>query len=253
MNASEKPEPVSRRNRPAKAPLSRRAIVDAALRIARERGIEAVTMRRVAEALDTAAGSLYVYVANRDELVAYMLESVFGGIDYETDSASPWQDRAVTLVGRQIAAFSQYPGLALSLAGAIPVGENAVAAGERMLSLLVEAGIEPQRAAWGVDLIGLYATAAAVESTAHVSRDAHDLVERDYLSVARERYAAMDPERYPTMSAMVDLLLSGDGEQRQEWAVRVLLAGIVATAVPGSSSTAVTAPVPRTDRHSARS
>src|SRR3954468_17348154 len=60
--------PRSRRARPAKPPLSREAIVDAALAIVRDEGVEALSMRRVAQALDTGPASLYVYVADRDEL-----------------------------------------------------------------------------------------------------------------------------------------------------------------------------------------
>src|SRR4051794_14333618 len=62
------PAPRSRRERPAKPPLSREAIVAAALDIARTEGVEALSMRRVAQALDTGAASLYVYVADRREL-----------------------------------------------------------------------------------------------------------------------------------------------------------------------------------------
>jgi AcrR family transcriptional regulator len=45
--------PRSRRDRPAKPALSREAIVDAGLAIVREEGIDALTMRRLAQALDT--------------------------------------------------------------------------------------------------------------------------------------------------------------------------------------------------------
>src|SRR5919201_5400621 len=57
--------PRSTRDRPAKAPLSEEAIVDAALAILKAQGLEAVTMRRDAAALDTGPGSLYVYVSGR--------------------------------------------------------------------------------------------------------------------------------------------------------------------------------------------
>ena len=70
----------STRDRPAKAPLSEAAIVDAALAVARADGLAAVTMRRVAAELDTGAASLYVYVRNRDELLHAMLDRVAGEV-----------------------------------------------------------------------------------------------------------------------------------------------------------------------------
>jgi AcrR family transcriptional regulator len=46
------------------------AFLDAGLRIATEEGIEALTMARLADALDTAVGSVYRYYASKDELIA---------------------------------------------------------------------------------------------------------------------------------------------------------------------------------------
>jgi hypothetical protein len=48
----------STRDRPAKAPLSEGAVIEAALAILKSEGLAAVTMRRVAAALDTGAASL---------------------------------------------------------------------------------------------------------------------------------------------------------------------------------------------------
>src|SRR3954470_18451997 len=75
--------PRSRRARPAKPPLSREAIVDAALAIVRDEGVEALSMRRVAQALDTGPASLYVYVADRDELHELLFDAAAGTIETE--------------------------------------------------------------------------------------------------------------------------------------------------------------------------
>ncbi|MFK4274211.1 TetR/AcrR family transcriptional regulator, partial [Streptomyces milbemycinicus] len=68
-------EPISR-ERPAKPALSRRWIVDTAVRIMRAEGLGKVTMRRLAQELDTGPSSLYVYVANTAELHAAVLDSL---------------------------------------------------------------------------------------------------------------------------------------------------------------------------------
>src|SRR3954453_19067426 len=77
------PAPRSRRERPAKPPLSRDALVAAALEIARTEGVDAVSMRRVAQALDTGPASLYVYVADRDELHELLFDAAIGRIEPE--------------------------------------------------------------------------------------------------------------------------------------------------------------------------
>src|SRR6476619_1459459 len=87
--------PVSRRARPAKAPLSREAIIETGLRILDRDGSAALTMRRVAQHLDTGSASLYVYVANRDALMAAMLDHVLGTVP--EPAGDTWHDRLTTL------------------------------------------------------------------------------------------------------------------------------------------------------------
>jgi len=58
--------------------LDREQIVRTAIRIADEEGLDAVTMRRVAERLGTGAMSLYRHVPDKDALVTMMIETVLG-------------------------------------------------------------------------------------------------------------------------------------------------------------------------------
>ena len=60
----------------APRPLSRDRIVDSAMRIARDEGIAAVTMRHLADDLDSAPMSLYRHVADRQALMLAMLDEV---------------------------------------------------------------------------------------------------------------------------------------------------------------------------------
>src|ERR1700685_2822537 len=80
MASSESPG-VSRRERPPKPALTRAGIVAAAIAVMQAEGLDRVTMRRLAQDLDTGAASLYVYVRNTAELHAAMLEELLGQID----------------------------------------------------------------------------------------------------------------------------------------------------------------------------
>ena len=87
-------EPISRRERPAKPALSRRWIVDTAVRIMRAEGLDKVTMRRLAQELDTGPASLYVYVANTAELHAAVLDDLLGQVDLSgAEGGDGWRDQ----------------------------------------------------------------------------------------------------------------------------------------------------------------
>ncbi|WP_063053622.1 TetR/AcrR family transcriptional regulator [Nocardia arthritidis] len=215
---------VSRRARPAKAPLSREVIVETGLRILDRDGAAALTMRRVAQDLDTGAASLYVYVANRDDLMTAMLDHVLGRVP-EPAGAS-WRERLTALADAMVAAMSRHEGLALVALGVIPSSPNALRLMELMLGSLLGAGLDDRTASWAVDLLFLHITASAAEQSAHNTGGG---TEQEYLAAIERRFAELPADRYPTVVAMRDALLSGDGDARAAWAVQVLLNGILAT------------------------
>jgi AcrR family transcriptional regulator len=62
-------------------PLSRERILQAALALADEGGIEAVTMRKLGQALEFEAMSLYNHVAGKDDLLNGLVELVLGEME----------------------------------------------------------------------------------------------------------------------------------------------------------------------------
>ncbi|WP_229070053.1 TetR/AcrR family transcriptional regulator [Actinoplanes sp. DH11] len=72
-------------NRP---PLSRDRVLRAAIELADSTGIESLSMRRLAQELDVVPMALYKHVANKDELLDGMLDTVVGAIEapgHDTD------------------------------------------------------------------------------------------------------------------------------------------------------------------------
>jgi AcrR family transcriptional regulator len=61
--------------------MSRELVLSAALRLADGEGIEALTMRRLAQELGVEAMTLYYYVANKDEILSGIVDLVHGEIE----------------------------------------------------------------------------------------------------------------------------------------------------------------------------
>ena len=61
-------------------PLSKERVLHTAVALAARGGIESLTMRRLADELGAGAMSLYHYVPNKEELLAGMIDVVFGEI-----------------------------------------------------------------------------------------------------------------------------------------------------------------------------
>jgi AcrR family transcriptional regulator len=221
--------PRSRRERPAKPSLSRDGIIETAVALMREEGLERVTMRRLAAALDTGPSSLYVYVRNTAELHAAVLDELLGSVGLKAGVTSEgWDNVVVRVLGSYTGILIEHPALARSALVTRPSGPNYLALVERLLSLLREGGVADPQSAWGVDLLLLFATSIALE---HGTRGL-TLDDGEDEEALAEALRQADATGYPTIAALGDDLLSGTPEARFEWHVRVLLAGIALTARP---------------------
>jgi AcrR family transcriptional regulator len=220
----------STRDRPAKAPLSTDAIVDAALEILRTDGVGAVTMRRVAAALDTGAASLYVYVTGSDGLFQAMLDRVTATIPLEVPDPSNWRAQLHALLERMLRALIAHPGIATMTMSDPPTTEVVLLLTENMLEILAAGGIDPQGAAWTCDILVMLVVAVASEEDARSARGRGADERREQIEELRRTFAALSPERFPFIAAHAEQMVAGDSEERFRFAIDAVIDGAVARA-----------------------
>ncbi|MFE4640194.1 TetR/AcrR family transcriptional regulator [Streptomyces sp. NPDC056730] len=242
------PAPRSRRERPAKPALTYEGIVATAVRLMESEGLQRVTMRRLAQELDTGPASLYVYVANTAELHAAILEELLGAVDLspaagkgaageggsesgskrEGEGEGDWREQLARLLGSYTHVLFAHPSLAHSALIARPSGPNYLALVEAVLALLHEGGVPDAQAAWGVDVLLQVATANAAE---HSTRDRTAGAEAEHHAlVAALRDAS--PGTHPRIAALGGDLTSGAPEQRLAWTFRMVINGTATTPRP---------------------
>jgi AcrR family transcriptional regulator len=221
----------STRDRPAKAPLSENAVVDAALAILKSDGLEAVTMRRVAAALDTGAASLYVYVSGREGLLQAMLDRVTATIELEAPDPPRWRAQLHALLQRMRQALVAHPGIAAMTLANPPTTEAVLRLTENLLGILLAGGLDPQDAAWAGDIFVLVATAVAREDDVRHPRGRSDDGERrEQVDQLYRTLASLPPDRFPLIAAHAAQMVAGDGDERFCFAIDVVIDGVVARA-----------------------
>ena len=123
-------------------PLTRERVLEAAIELADARGIEALSMRRLARALGVEAMTLYHHVANKDEILNGILEIVESEIELPAQGTH-WKAalRRTALSTHDV--FERHPwaaGLTLSATGERPVRYRYMNA---ILGTLRQAGFSP--------------------------------------------------------------------------------------------------------------
>jgi AcrR family transcriptional regulator len=91
-----------------RVPLNRERVLRAAVALADEDGIEALTMRELGLRLGVEAMSLYNHVANKDDILDGMLDLVVGEIDLPSDSVD-WKEAMRRRAISAQAVFSRHP------------------------------------------------------------------------------------------------------------------------------------------------
>jgi AcrR family transcriptional regulator len=231
------PSPRSRRARPAKAALSQGAIVDAGLEILRSEGFEALSMRRVAQKLDTGPASLYVYVTNRDALHALLFDAAIGTIEVEETDPKRWREQLHDLITRMATMMSEeFPGIAIMGMATIPTGENALRVTESMMSLLRAGGAGDQAVAYAGDLISMYATAIAYEQSLYATLFTDPDHEHREIERVMQRFTNLPADKYPTMASVSPLMTRGSGHERFILGLDVIINGLLSTPTDGRLS-----------------
>jgi AcrR family transcriptional regulator len=201
--------------------LTRQGIIDVALAILHDEGLNKVTMRRIAETLDTGPASLYVYVRNTADLHVQILDALLAAVTKSSTAAGTWRDRLKQVLTHYMLVLCEYPEIARMTLITHPSGPNYLALVEHILALLHEGGMPDREAAWAVDLLLLYAAANAAE---HSTRESSSQA-ADEDSALAEVIATVDASMYPHVARLSDELFSGSGLDRFQWGIDVFLAG----------------------------
>ncbi|TRW47326.1 TetR/AcrR family transcriptional regulator [Georgenia yuyongxinii] len=101
------PQAVPRRG-PQRA-LDLDAVVGAATELADRDGLDALSMRSVAQVLGVAPMSLYTYVPGKAELLDLMLDAAYARMDRTDTTGRPWRERLTAVAEENRALFRRHP------------------------------------------------------------------------------------------------------------------------------------------------
>ncbi len=126
--------------------LSADLIFAAALRLVDDEGLEALTMRHLAETIGVATMSLYSHVDTKEDVVRGVLNLVTGELTLPTPDTPPWD--ALRMINRAFRrAALRHPNLVPLIMQAPPAGAEGLRTLEAALGALRRAGMEPALAA----------------------------------------------------------------------------------------------------------
>ena len=218
QSTHEKPVPSA----PApQLPLSRDRVLQAALQLADEGGIESLSMRKLAQSLGVKAMSLYNHVANKNDIIEGIVDRVMGEIELP-DSGRDWKSamRRRAISAHQV--LLSHPWAAIAIMSGVNVGPAALRYVDTTLGCLREAGFSWEMAdhAWNAMDSHIYGfTLQALN---------FPFEEDEYAAVASEFVGMIPPEDYPYLNGLTQEVIAKryNGIHDFEFGLDILLNGL---------------------------
>jgi AcrR family transcriptional regulator len=146
---------------PSPAGLGTDQIVQAAIELADEHGLGAVSMRRVADQLGVGTMSLYTYVPGKSELLDAMLDVVVAEAVPADDVPGGWRERLAFIARENLALLRRHPWILEIDTGRPPLGPNVLAKYEHELRAIEGIGLTDVEMDAVVTLVLSHAAGAA--------------------------------------------------------------------------------------------
>jgi TetR/AcrR family transcriptional regulator, tetracycline repressor protein len=225
MDAETRPEEPEARTR-----LSKRAVTDRALKLADAGGLDALTIRKLAQDLGVTPMALYWHFRSKDELLLGMAEQVWGEIDVNVDPSAPWFAQLRGLLESLVRVLRAHPSAPRLVLEHEKRNEAALRATEITLEVLRGAGFDAEHASaiarsalWtGITLVmsepGYFPELSADERDEHQRR-------------SRLELAMLPTARYPRLvECAVPMTACDDPEFHYRFGIDLFIAGVQAMA-----------------------
>ena len=206
-------ETPPRPSRGAKPTMSREDIVQAAISVADQSGLAALTMYAVAERLGFTTMALYRYFPNKEALIDASVDAAMGTPPPRSGPRQGWRQEVVAWAYAKRAMLIARPWLAELPFVAAPHGPNWLSWHEALLEALADTGLSPEDLMDMLSVVHAYVSGAsdtAISLARARSRGMSD--ELWAQAVGRDLGRAIHNPRYPRLSAILTSQSGGISE-----------------------------------------
>jgi TetR/AcrR family transcriptional regulator, tetracycline repressor protein len=198
---------MAKRNEATRGRLSRDAIIVSAVALADAEGLEAVTIRRLAQEHGVTPMAMYWHFNDKDSLLDGLAEHLIEAVKLPDPSDAGWDEQLREILLAFLEVIRPHPALAGLAMRRILTADSGLLIAERVLGLLRQAGYSAGRAAEvGTFLICAIITLASSDSGGIPQPTGAEL--EQLLRVKRARLETLPPASYPNVIASAPALVS---------------------------------------------
>ena len=188
--------------------LSPEVIVACAVALADHEGLEAVTIRRLAQEQGVTPMAMYWHFSDKDSLLDGIADALVGAVELPEPGGQEWHVELHAILAAFLAAIRPHPAVAGLALRRILTSEPGLAIAERALGLLRGAGFSAERAAE----VGSFVLCAVITLVTSEPGRAGPVLQGEareqMLRNKRASLASLSPARYPNVLASASALVA---------------------------------------------
>jgi len=174
-------------------------VVDAAVAVADAEGLQAISVRRIAQELGVSPMSIYTYVPSKAELVGLMFDMVLGETATQEPAVDDWREALTFIACERWRLTERHPWMLDLALHRPPLGPNLVARHEVALRILDATGLDDLTKDLVIDVLHNFLVGALLEAReAREAERVSGLTDEQWFAMAEPALTAqLDPEKFP--------------------------------------------------------
>ncbi len=200
--------------------IKRETIINSALELLNLEGLEGLSMRKLAKALDMQAPSLYWYFANKQALIDGLADSMIEKVAIEIAPELSWQAQIRQIASELRSALLAHRDGARVFAGTYIVSDNVLRTSEALMLALLTAGMNQELAVHYSFTIIYYILGLVMEEQGLSPENGIDLTSR------KSAFLELAKAQYPINWQAQTTIFAEDFSHRFQMGLDLMIAGV---------------------------
>jgi len=208
--------------------LTESEIMEAALDLLDEGGVNAASVRGIAARVGVAPNAVYTYFPDKAAVVKAIVEHLLGRVDLAvfSDRSVPWRQRIESLALELRERLTAHPGAVNLMIGGPMDGPRALALNELLMEMLQDSGLDAQEAARASYLLIVYVFGSIALEAAELGEGGSASSEAERIAARHEGFSAMPSGEYPLSAGAAKIMATYVSTEQYRWGLNKVLDGI---------------------------
>lgn len=200
--------------------ITRQQVLETALKLLEIEGIEGLTMRKLADALNIKAASLYWHFSHKQALVEGMADHIVATVAVNFQYQEDWSANLIAITSQLRNALLQHRDGARVFAGTYVVSDNVLRINNALIKTFMQTGLSANKAASSTMTVFYFILGCCIEQQAAMFSTDSDLLNKG------AEFSQLSQEQFPYTWEAKEMLFADNYDERFFDGLQLIINGL---------------------------